>query len=88
MSRDFGGYRRGLDYELGLLNSYRSVTTSNYNRFTNSRTSEFTRAHIYVLSACCVFTSLPVTADVPLLWVPELFPCLSHQLIRATAHNV
>jgi hypothetical protein len=24
---------------------------------------------------------------IPLLWVPELFPCLSYQLLTATAHN-
>jgi hypothetical protein len=54
----FSGCRRGLD----LLNSYRSVTTSNYNRFTNSHTVQFTRAHTYVFSASSVFTCFLVTA--------------------------
>jgi hypothetical protein len=31
--------------KLDLLNSYRSVATSNYNRFTNTHTLQFTTAH-------------------------------------------
>jgi hypothetical protein len=58
-------YRQGLDWWPDILNSYRSLTTSNYehNRFTNSHTLEFFRAHSYVFSVCCVFTSLLVTAS-------------------------
>jgi hypothetical protein len=54
-------YRWGLDWQLDLLNSHRSVTTSNYNRFTNSHILQFTRAHTEVFSARCIFTSLLVT---------------------------
>jgi hypothetical protein len=49
-------YRRGLDWWLDLLNSYRSVTTSNFNRFTNSRTLQFNRARIKS-SQSAVFTN-------------------------------
>jgi hypothetical protein len=38
------------------------VTTSNYNRFTNSGTLLFIRAHTYVFSVCCVSTSLLAAA--------------------------
>jgi hypothetical protein len=41
----YGDYRRGLDQELDLLNFYKFITASNYNRFSNSRTFQFTRAH-------------------------------------------
>jgi hypothetical protein len=40
-------YRRGcLDWQLDLLNSYRSVTICKYNRFTNPYTLQYTRTYI------------------------------------------
>jgi hypothetical protein len=48
---------------IGLTELLRPVTTSNYKRFTNSRTLHFTRAHSWVFSACCVFTSLLITTS-------------------------
>jgi hypothetical protein len=42
---------------IGFMDSYRSVTTSNCNRFTNSHTLQFTRAHTEVFSVltnCCL----------------------------------
>jgi hypothetical protein len=38
-------YRRILNWQLDLVKSYRSVTTSNYKRFNNSHILHFTRAH-------------------------------------------
>jgi hypothetical protein len=45
LSRVWRDFIRGLDLQLDLFNSYRSVTTINYNRFTNSHTLQFTKAH-------------------------------------------
>jgi hypothetical protein len=50
-------YRRRLDLLLDLLDSYRSVTTSNYNRFTNSHTLQFTTEHTRSSQLVTVFSS-------------------------------
>jgi hypothetical protein len=52
----------GFGSVIGLPNSYRSVTTSNYNRFINSHTLQFTKEHAEDFSACCVFTSCCLVA--------------------------
>jgi hypothetical protein len=53
----------------GELNSYTFLTSSNYNRFTNSHTLQFSRAHIkpslYFVSSQVLRQRLPTT-DVPL----------------------
>jgi hypothetical protein len=58
----------GLDWQLDLLNPYGSVTTSNYNMFTNSRTLQFARSHTCSQPAVysLVFWQRLPTADVPL----------------------
>jgi hypothetical protein len=81
----------GFDWQLDLLNSYRSVTTSNYICFTNSRTLQFTTARTES-SQSAVFTSRCLVATSngghsPYLQVPELFPCLSYQFLAATTHK-
>jgi hypothetical protein len=38
-------HRRGLDWRLNLLTTYRLLTTSNYNTITNLHTSQITTAH-------------------------------------------
>jgi hypothetical protein len=63
-----------------------TLTTSNYNHCTNLHALPFTRAHIYVFAACCVFTShclaAASTTDVLFFWVPELSPASA-----TTAHH-
>jgi hypothetical protein len=56
------GNRRGFDWLSDLLNCYRSVT-SNYNRFTNSRTLCSSKTYTSIFSVCCVCINLPVTAS-------------------------
>jgi hypothetical protein len=76
-------YRRGLDWRFDLLTTY-TLTTRDYSL-------QLTVTHRLVSS---VYYGLhyPLPGNgfqrrtFPLLWVRELSPCLSYQLLSATAH--
>jgi hypothetical protein len=52
---------------------------------------QFTSTHLRILSLLCLHQSLSGSGyrqrTFLLLWVPALSPCLSYQLLTATAHN-
>jgi hypothetical protein len=62
------------------------ITTNNYSNIANSL-----QHALSLFSLLCLHQSLPRNGfqqqTFPLLWVPELSPCLSYQLLIAMAHN-
>jgi hypothetical protein len=67
------------------------VTTSNCNATANSHSATHYSTHLSLFSLLCLHKSLRGNdfqrRTFPLLWVPELFPCPSYQLLTATAHK-
>jgi hypothetical protein len=69
-----------------------NVTTSNYSDIANSYILYNSLQHaLRLFSLLCLHQSLSGNGfqrrTFPLLWVPELSPCLSYQLLTATAHK-
>jgi hypothetical protein len=77
-----------LDWRLDLLTT---LTMPNYIAIADVHTLHISTAHTKSFQSA---VSSPVVAGngfqrrtLPLLWVPELSPCLSYQLLTATARN-
>jgi hypothetical protein len=66
------------------------VTTSNYSAIANSPTQQFTTPCTKSSQLLCLHQSSGngfQRRTFPLLWVPEVSPCIRYRLLTATAHN-
>jgi hypothetical protein len=92
----------GFGLVIGFVEHSQIYTTSKYNTIANSHTLHFTTTwtkstlhftttRLSLLSLLCLHQSLPGSGFqqlmFSLLWVPKLSPCLSYQLLTATAHK-
>jgi hypothetical protein len=75
-------YRRGLDWWLDLLYTLIQRVTTLYRSLLHTHTLIST-----VTSSRLLFGSGFQRRTFPFLWVPDLSPCLSYQLLTATPQN-
>jgi hypothetical protein len=76
-------YRRGFGLLIGFIEHLQIVTTNKYGGSLQHT--------LGIYSLLCLQQSLPGNGfqrwTFPLLWVPELSPCLSYQVLTATVHK-
>jgi hypothetical protein len=70
----------------GFTGLLQNVTTGNYSAISNSHALQFTIAHAKSFQSTVSGNGFQWQMF-PLLWVPELPPCLSYQLLAAMAHK-
>jgi hypothetical protein len=73
----------------GFIEHLQLVTTSNCSAIANSYSATHYSTHLSFLSLLCLhqFSGNSFQQQMfHLLWVPQLSPCLSYQLLTATAH--
>jgi hypothetical protein len=84
-------YRRGFHWIIEFIDNLQMLTTSNNNSLANSCTRLLTAAPTKSFRLLCFHQPLPGSdfqrRTFSLLLVSELSPCLSYQLLRATAHK-
>jgi hypothetical protein len=81
----------GFGLVIGFLEHLQIVTAGNYGAIANSHSAVHYSTHLSLLTLLCLHQSLSGNGfqwrTFPLLWVPEISPCLSYHLLTATDHK-